>query len=128
MQSRHSGFSLLEMVVAVAILGLSVGMLYQSAGGSVRSVSTSEDYAYAVTMARSLLAQYSSVPPAGVSTSAETHDGYRWQVRTEAIANPNGEPVLYAIEATISWGNRFSPREYVLSSIVPVRLEPSSEQ
>ena len=38
---RPRGFSLLEMVVAVAILGMSLGALYRAAGGATRIVAKS---------------------------------------------------------------------------------------
>ena len=54
--SRGKGFSLLEMVVAISILGLTLGALYQAVSGATRNVRTDEKYAYGVELARSLLA------------------------------------------------------------------------
>lgn len=121
----QSGFSLLEMVVAVAILGISLGMLYQAAGGATRSISTSEDYAYAVVMAQSLLAAHSEVPPEGVSTSGATGDGYEWEVSSRPYMPDNAiddesTASLHWIEVNVSWGSFVSPREFTLHSAVPV--------
>lgn len=89
--SRQRGFSLLEMIVAVAILGISLGMLYQAAGGATRSVATTEDYAYAIQIARSLLADNSVVPPGGTAVTGETADGYRWAVFSTPIIKQEQE-------------------------------------
>jgi general secretion pathway protein I len=118
------GFSLLEMVVAVAILGVSLGMLYQAAGGAVRSISTTEDYVYAVTMAQSLLANYSAVPPEGVSVSNTSSDDYNWEVISQPLLGPDGaESDLHKIDVWVRWGREL-PREVHLPSVVPVEVPP----
>jgi general secretion pathway protein I len=122
---RQGGFSLLEMVVAVAILGISLGMLYQAAGGATRSISTTEDYTYGVTMAQSLLANYSVVPPAGVSVRGSTEDDYHWEVKSEPVMGPNDEETgLHKIDVWVRWGNE-RPREVHLPSVVPVVVPPN---
>ena len=67
-----AGFSLLEMVVAISILALALGALYQAAGGATRNVRVDEKYAYGVELARSLLADNGSVPGLGVNATGET--------------------------------------------------------
>jgi len=52
------GFSLLEVLVALAILAMSLGVLYQAAGGSVRNVQTVEHRMRAILLAQSLLQMY----------------------------------------------------------------------
>lgn len=125
---RHRGFSLLEMLVAIAILGVSFGLLYQSAGGSVRSVSVGEDYAYAISIAESLLAENSRVPVGGIQSENITADGYRFEVRTQAIADSSGEKtLLYMIDVAVSWGAGPNPRRVVLSSVVPEAMVLNDE-
>ncbi|WP_339615951.1 prepilin-type N-terminal cleavage/methylation domain-containing protein [uncultured Gilvimarinus sp.] len=120
------GFSLLEMVVAVAILGISLGMLYQAAGGATRSISVTEDYTYGVTMAQSLLANYSAVPREGVAVKGSSDDGYYWEVTSQLLLGPNDEDTgLHRIDVWVRWGNE-SPREVHLPSVVPVE-EPSDD-
>lgn len=121
---RQIGFSLLEMVVAVAILGISLGMLYQAAGGATRSISTTEDYAYAVTMAQSLLANYSVVPPEGVSVSQTTDDGYRWQVVSRPIESAGGRELgIQYIDVWVRWGD-VNGKEFHLPSVSRVKVSP----
>lgn len=74
-RTRAQGFSLLEMVVAIAILALALGALYQAASGATRNVRADEKYAYGVELARSLLAANARVPADGVSDSGETEGG-----------------------------------------------------
>ena len=68
---RQSGFSLLEMLVAISILALALGSLYQAASGATRNIRTSERYAYGVELARSLLSENAMVPQRGVNNSGD---------------------------------------------------------
>ncbi|MEH6610857.1 MAG: prepilin-type N-terminal cleavage/methylation domain-containing protein [Halioglobus sp.] len=120
--SRQSrGFSLLEMMVAIAILGLSLGALYQSAGGATRNVRMDERYAYGVELARSLLASNARVPAAGLSQQGETEGEFSWRVSTSPVAQRRGGNLgasLQNIEVAVSWIDGGRPREVVLHSVV----------
>ena len=85
---NSAGFSLLEMIVAVAILAMSLGVLYRAVGGATRTVSLDEKVVYAVELARSVLALHSAVPSAGFSNRGETEGGYRWEVSTDPVSLP----------------------------------------
>lgn len=118
------GFSLIEALVAIAILGVSLGMLYQAAGGAVRSVSTSEDYAYAVELAQSLMAMNSKASLSGVSANGQTEDGYHWSVSSDIYAQDDtGQPSLYAVLVSIRWGSVVRPRVFELRTIAPVGVD-----
>ncbi|BFM21609.1 type II secretion system protein [Gilvimarinus japonicus] len=126
-KARYGGFSLLEMMVAVAIMGISLGMLYKAAGGSVRSVSTSEDYVYAISMAESLLAMHSLVPLESFSVTGVTGDGYSWEVISTSDGLPDEAiPYLRSIVVTVSWGGA-PQREFSLHSVVPIQTRVSNE-
>lgn len=120
---RQAGFSLLEMMVAVAILGVSLGMLYQAAGGAARNVNVTEEYAYAVMIAQSVLADNSSVVPEGVNDGGLTGDGYRWEVISTPIElGAGGAPLLHSVRVNVEWGLGRTPRQFSLDSVVPVVL------
>jgi general secretion pathway protein I len=119
---RERGFSLLEMVVAVAILGFSLGALYQAAGGATRIVRTDEQRSYAVELARSLIAVYAVVPSTGLNETGETEGGFSWEVVAEPVALREdiflAEGALQRLSVVISWDDGPKKREVFLDSVV----------
>jgi general secretion pathway protein I len=116
-----AGFSLLEMLVAMAILGLSLGALYQAASGATRNVRMDEKYAYGVELARSLLADNALVSAAGHSATGETAGGFLWRVQarpTRAGTSSLPRGALQDIEVSVSWTDGSHARQVVLHSVV----------
>lgn len=124
------GFSLLEMIVAVAILGIAMSMLYKAAGGATRSVKVSEQYAYAVIMAQSLLDDNNVVPPNGVHyKGGSVNDaGFHWNVASSPVIFEESDvpALLHYISVSVSWKGGSSLRDFTLHSVVPVE-EPAAE-
>ncbi len=115
------GFSLLEMVVAMAVLGLALAALYQAASGATRNVRSDERYAYGVELARSLLAENIRVPARGVSQQGETAGEFHWRVSSRPIEIRRGtlpQGSLQEIEVLVSWADGGRRREIVLNSVV----------
>ena len=120
-QKRQSGFSLLEMVVAIAILALSLGTLYQATSGATRNVRSAEKYAYGVELAKSLLADNSLVPINGKSASGQTQGGFSWSVRTSPVEMANTRALkgaLHNLEVVVSWSDGKKRREVLLNTVV----------
>ncbi|MBB6521007.1 type IV pilus modification PilV family protein [Pseudoteredinibacter isoporae] len=121
-RKASQGFSLLEMLVAIAVLGFSLGALYQAVAGASRNVHLDEQYTYASVLAESLLANYQVVPIGGVQESGETEGGYAWQVITQPTPGDYPENMelgsLQNIEVTVSWNDGEKERQFQLDSIV----------
>lgn len=122
MRKASQGFSLLEMLVAIAVLGFSLGALYQAVSGASRNVHLDEQYTYASVLAESLLANYQMVPVEGMQESGETEGGYAWQVIAQPTPGNYPENMelgsLQNIEVTVSWHDGEKVRKFQLDSIV----------
>ena len=121
-QSRSvAGFSLLEMMVAITILSLSLGVMYQAVSGATRNVRADEKYAFGVELARSLLAENAKVPRAGISKRGETAGGYRWAVLSTPVENSSNklkQGSLQEIEVIVAWDDGPKVKEFMLNSVV----------
>jgi len=124
------GFSLLEMLVALVILSLSLGSLYQSATAAIRNVSVADQYTRATMLAESMLASASDLSSEKASVSG-TFDIYRWEMTAWPAENPlapgneapvRGAPLQY-VRVTVSWPGGQSDRKVALLTVVPVRQE-----
>lgn len=123
---RAHGFSLIELVVAMAIMAAALGALYRSAGTSVRIAQTAERQTAALLTARSLLAAHDAIPKGGLQESGETPDGLRW---TFAAAPAPQEPrlaqqwPLYRVDVTVRWEAGENDAGLHLSSLRPEQSE-----
>ncbi len=118
---RQGGFSLLEMVVAIAILALSLGALYQGVSGATRNVRSGEKYAYGVELARSLLADNAFIASSGANKRGETEGGFKWAVQSSPVNVPNSKlpkGALQNLEVSVSWQDGLKRRQLVLHSVV----------
>src|ERR1700737_3032479 len=115
--SRDSGFTLLEVVVALAIAALAIVGLFQAAGGGLLAVNTAGRVEEAVQRAQSHLA---AVGRSAALIQGEFTDddggGYHWRLRVRPVATcqvaaPDGRATasatLFDVEGAISWPSRY---------------------
>ena len=115
---RQRGYSLLEVIVAFALLALALGLLLGTLSGATRQVRWSGDAGRAALHAQSLLDTVGvgqALEPGRVE--GEFEDGrYRWSLEvspwTEGAAPPTrpGAARLLELALTVQWGDG-GPRE-----------------
>jgi len=120
------GFTLIEVVVAFAILALSLGALYESFGGSLRRSSTAGKRELAALRAESLLAEFRGSggllpqPRAGRDAS-----GHEWRITSKpypAELTERSEWVAEAVTVEVSFGQG-SARALKVESVELLRRE-----
>jgi general secretion pathway protein I len=112
---QSKGFSLLEVMVALAILGMALVAIFQLFSMSLRTTKKAEDYTKAIFYARSMMDEaFIFVDPSGESKSEEYED--RYEVKREVSVkseSDDGSVKVYEIAVTVTWppSGNFSMKE-----------------
>lgn len=124
---RANGFTLLEVVVALAIAGLALVALFRAGSGGLLSVDTAAKVEEAVQRAQSHLAALGRDAALAVGDfTGDDGAGYRWTLRVRPLSarqspEQNGvSPVtttLFSVEVIISWPAGGAERSVVLQTL-----------
>ncbi|MBI5101496.1 MAG: hypothetical protein HZB33_06650 [Nitrospirae bacterium] len=93
------------MIIALAILGVSIVSVFQLFSMTLRSTKKAEDYTMALIYVRSLLDEaYTVRDPSEQSSELTFREGYRGK-RTASVksSSEDGSVKLYEITASVSW-------------------------
>ena len=124
---RQRGFTLIEVVVAFAILALSLGALYESFGGALRRSAIAGKRELAALRAESLLAEFrgsGGLLPARAGSDAGTD--FEWRVTAKPYPAELSERSAWVTEAVtveVSWG-RTKRQSLSLQSVEMIRSPP----
>ncbi len=113
---EQRGFSLVEMLAALVILGLALGALYQAALGATRNARVSAEYAIATTLAESELDAFVISRPDVGMTQRGRYGDYEWERWVELIPEREQSGIGW-IRIVVSWSGDSQPRTVSLSTI-----------
>jgi general secretion pathway protein I len=119
---RHNGFSLVEMLAALVILGLALGVLYQAASGATRNARVSAEYAIATTLAESQLDAFLVTLPDEVARTQGQFGVYRWEGWIELIPEREESGIGW-VRLRVSWPGEEQPRSVSLRTVSKLRNE-----
>lgn len=104
----NRGFTLLEVLVAMTILGLAIVTLMQLSSQGLRLLRLSDDYQHAVLVADRLVRAV-EVPREGVETGQE--GPFQWERRVALVPMPEEltpgagpKPRFYSLSVAVRWG------------------------
>jgi len=102
---RSKGFSLLEVMIALAILGTALVAIFQIFSENLRTTQKADDYTKAIFYARSMMDEaFIFADPSGESASEEYEE--RYAVRRDVSLkseSDDGKVKLYEIAVTVKW-------------------------
>ena len=122
--SKESGFTLLEVIIAFAILGLSVVAIYEALGSSTARSSRLQQRAPALSLVESLIAAQSIEPKYEPSLLHGRDGEYRWTITVTPEPDPKnapGSPKVVRIDAVVQWGAASSAQEFRLQRLAFAR-------
>ncbi|HES75581.1 MAG TPA: prepilin-type N-terminal cleavage/methylation domain-containing protein [bacterium] len=123
MSQRAQGFSLLEVLVALSIMALSLGVLYQTQIGATRNLTQSLALQRATLYAQSILANATGLAADHETQEGQFEDGYRWQLTITPIdilpPPPAEKPVIpmLQLDLDIFWQDGNKERQLHLQSL-----------
>jgi general secretion pathway protein I len=124
---NQSGFSLLEVLIAFAIMAISVTLLLRLFSGSSRVVSVAEDYSHAILIAESLIEEEGTgarLQPG--RREGQAGDRYHWTLSmTPYPITPDllgssmqaAAPTPYWVIAEVQWGEGSEKRAFSLRTL-----------
>jgi general secretion pathway protein I len=113
-------------LVALTILAVTLVPLFRIYSSGVRLVVTSEQYAKALVVAESVLAEAAVAHPySETSKSGATNDGFGWVLRVEPYEKGDELPPLFAFQSSVSWKDGRHNRTLTLNTL---RLDPVTKQ
>jgi general secretion pathway protein I len=127
--ARQAGFSLLEVVVAFAILALSLGLLMRVFSQALNTTALSGTYSRAATLAEASLSSVGvDIPLEQGNYSGDPEEGLSWSVSIEPYELTDQDWVppmeVFRVTAVVSWDSATGRRQVALTSL---RLEDSPE-
>jgi general secretion pathway protein I len=125
-----AGFSLLEVVIALAILGLALAGFAQSLRGGIASGAAATTVEAALALAEAQLAALGTSEKLAPGTAHGEFGRYRWRTEVEEAPDETGPPAdstlppLYRLRVNVSWERLGRSRSIALETM---RLGPPGE-
>lgn len=122
MKAETAGFSLLEVLVALAVLGVSLGVLFRVFGQSLTDVGRAEHYTQAVLVAESQLATLDVDPGRGLrSYETDVDDRFHVSVVVSPVPLLHARAAVplgaYRVSITVDWGEESRRRQVTATTV-----------
>jgi general secretion pathway protein I len=126
LKRSSAGFTLIEILIATVILGVSVVVIMQLFSGGLNSAKVSLDYQQAVFHAREVIEE--TLLGASISEGISTglfEDGYDWKTDISTISGEDDQVGVSGLEkfhisVVISWQDGTKEKHYEISTVKAV--------
>lgn len=118
-ENAARGFTLIEVLVALAIAGLGLSLLVAATGSGLESATAANRYVQAVSLAQSRLALVGrSLPLKRGSYAGDEGEGFHWRIAiAEPIEQPGaGKQAIYPVTVTETWQGGMGSKSFSLYS------------
>lgn len=124
--NSEAGFTLVEVIVAIAILALGLGALLEMISSSLRQMAEAKRMAEAGALTQSLFAEVGTARPIREGQSdGQFPNGYHWRLNMErygdAIQREQWPVGAYVVSTEVTWLDGTHKRSYALTTL---RLGP----
>jgi general secretion pathway protein I len=117
-EPRGRGFTLVEVLVALAILALTFSFAYRAMSGGLDRLSDDNRLEHAVLLARSQLARVGhDVALAVGEINGRAADGFSWQIRTTPYGHVENGLAAYDVLVSVGWRGGRQARQVQLETI-----------
>ena len=134
---KRKGFTLIEVVVGLAILGVGLMVIIELFAGGLRLGRVSEEYTKAVNYSRMKLEELALKPPAeeGVE-EGEFNETYRWKIETKRIdllpfeRDTDFKPPVefFHVKIDVIWKSGLKERSVGLESYRTIKLKSDEKK
>jgi general secretion pathway protein I len=118
---RMRGFTLVEVIIAFAILGMSLAVLYGAFASSLARMRHDARVSEATLLAQSLLSRAGTELALSDDTVRGDWRAYSYQLRQELLTAPDGQPPysqpVERVTATVTWAGNVGLQTITLSTL-----------
>jgi general secretion pathway protein I len=118
---RHRGFTLIEMVIAFAILGISLTVLFDVFETSLARTRHDTRLSEGTLFAESLLARAGTELPLGAGAHTGEWQGFAYELTDQPVAAPQGQKAYTlpttVVTAAVTWREPAGNRTIALSTL-----------
>jgi general secretion pathway protein I len=126
---RQAGFTLVEVIVAIAILSVALTGLLAAIGNALRQTAQAGRMAEAGSLAQSLLARLGpELPLEERQQAGQFANGFRWRLNCEGFGEANDRrqwPLsAFKVSVEVSWSDGGRDRSFTLTTLRLAPKEP----